>query len=264
MAKRKKTSTTPRKAKRSPARPRRGGQLALPLGSPQTWPRVDRDLTGRGIVIGNPETFPPGMAMDAGGWPAFNLVMQKPHPRAARAIEREMKAAAEARGRHEAYAAKMDGRPKEMQAADYALPDDVRAFLRKRYPAAAEHHAEWQMMNTLGWPDDQRLHVALHDVLADAIHSAYMAGCTEGYIEGRVHGIDRDRKVSRKRLEKKRMKRGLDARDADVAAEYSQLLKMGVKRMEARERLAEKYDCDPRTIFNIVNAAGLVQPRRKA
>lgn len=177
-----------RKAKRSPARPRRRGQLALPLGSPQSWPRIDRDRTGRGIVIGKPETFPLGMAMDASGWPAFNLVMRKPHPRAARAIQQDLKIKAEARARREAYAARLNSRPKEMQGADYTLPDGVRAFLRKRYPAAVEHGAEWKMMNAAGWPDDQRLHATLHDVLADAIHAAYMAGCTEGYIEGFCRG----------------------------------------------------------------------------
>jgi hypothetical protein len=248
MATRKKKSTTARKAKRSPARPRRRGQLALPLGSPQTWPRVDRDLTGRGIVVGKPETFPPGLAMDASGWPAFNLVMRKPHPRAARAIEREMKAAAEAKGRREAYTAKMNSRPKEMQGADYTLPDDVRLFLRKRYPAAIEHDAEWQMMKAVGWPDDSRVHVALHDVLADAIHAAYMAGCTEGYIEGVVMRMAPDRKRSATANYGKRkvpvavgkVTMTRDERDALMADEFAKLVTI-MKPTPAYQRLAGKY-----------------------
>jgi hypothetical protein len=135
-------------------------------------------------------------------------------------------------------------RPASMQGR-YRLPDDVRRFLDRLYD---EPYLPW----------DQP-HVARERV-EELLRKVYVQGCTQGYIEGRVLGMERDRLVSKKRNQRKRQKRSLDDRDAAIAAEYVQLCRM-MAVGQARERLAAKYECDPRTIYNVARKAGLVAPR---
>jgi hypothetical protein len=241
------------KAKRVAVRPARkpqAGQLSLPLGLPRKLPRIDRMATASGIIAGKPETFPPGIAMAASGWPVFNLVMRKPHPHAGRAIQKELRWHHDQQARQEAEAARLARRPAAMQHPSYRLPEALQGWLRKRLPVEIESGAEWAVHDAIGWPDDPRVHRAVHDAIADACDAAYRCGCIEGFIEGFVERRMPDKKRSdtgnaakRKTLvqlpDGRRMTR--DDRDALMVAEYESLLALKVKPTPAMERLAEKY-----------------------
>jgi hypothetical protein len=128
----------------------------------------------------------------------------------------------------------------------FTLPGDVRLFLERLYVQPSL------------WPyDEPRID---RERVEELLREVYVQGCTEGYVEGRVLGMERDRLVSQKRNQRKRQKRSLDDRDAAIAAEYVQLCGM-MAVGQARERLASKYECDPRTIYNVARKAGLVAPR---
>jgi hypothetical protein len=263
MKKKPRKSTAKRPAAKLP-RKRKPRQLSLPLGSERKWHRVGFAANSRGIIVGKPETFPAGMAMGESGWPMFNLVMRKPHPRAGQAIEKEIAVKRAQRQRSDAYAARLNRRPKAMRQSDYKLPDDVRAFLLKRYAVDLESEAEWEIMQAAGWPDDNaRLHRKVHDILAIAIHAAYMHGCVEGYIEGRVADLEPKRERSREMTQAKRRKRKhcggqmmtKDERDAAIVAEFPTLRKM-LGSIDAQLRLAEKYGLTSREqIGNVIRKA---------
>ena len=127
----------------------------------------------------------------------------------------------------------------------FTLPDDSRVFLERLYDEPCEVRQLDQMASEL---------------VKELLQRAYAQGCSEGYIEGRVQNMERDRLVSKKRNQRKREKHNLDDRDATIAAEYRDLCGM-MAVGQAKERLAQKYECDPRTIFNVVKKAGLVRPR---
>ena len=130
----------------------------------------------------------------------------------------------------------------------FTLPDDLRVFLERLYDEPSELRQldnETQMASKL---------------VEELLRQVYAQGCSEGYIEGRVQNMERDRLVSKKRNQRKREKHNLDDRDATIAAEYRDLCGM-MAVGQAKERLAQKYECDPRTIFNVVKKAGLVRPR---
>ena len=127
----------------------------------------------------------------------------------------------------------------------FTLPDDSRVFLERLYDEPCEVRQLDQMASKL---------------VEELLRQVYAQGCSEGYIEGRVQNMERDRLVSKKRNQRKREKHNLDDRDATIAAEYRDLCGM-MAVGQAKERLAQKYECDPRTIFNVVKKAGLVRPR---
>lgn len=126
----------------------------------------------------------------------------------------------------------------------HTLPNAVRLFLERLYDEPSL------------WPEPK----IDRDRVEQLLREVYVQGCTEGYIEGRVHGMERDRIVSQKRNDRKRQKNNLDDRDDAIAAEYRELCRM-MRVGEARQRLAAKYERDPRTIYNVAKKAGLVQPR---
>jgi hypothetical protein len=260
--KKKPSKSTAQRSAAKPARKRKAGQLALPLGSPKNWERIDPTATGSGTIVGKPETFAPGIAMGASGLPLFNLVMRKPHPRAGRAIQQELQRKQERRARQEAEAARLARRPATMQQPSYRLPADLQAWLRKRLPIYIEAEAEAAVLDAIGCPDDPRVHRAIHDAIADACDAAYRRGCIEGFIEGRVLDLEPKRERSQKANAAKRqkprehngMRFTLDQRDAAIVAEHAVLRPM-VGATEAQLRLAEKYDLTDKMIRIIIGKA---------
>lgn len=154
-----------------------------------------------------------------------------------------------------AHAARLAGRPKQFTTG-FTLPDDVRRFLMRLFDVGMYD------VPTFDKPMDRASHV--FDVL-QRLEAAYLQGCTQGYIEGRTANIEPRRKASRRALDAKRRKpreyagdvMTMAERDRRIVAEYRDLCGM-MNALQARERLADKYECDPRTIFNVARKAGFV------
>jgi hypothetical protein len=142
-------------------------------------------------------------------------------------------------------------RPAEMQAAGYRLPADVAAFLKTMF-----HPGDVRMADGSDFiVDVMNLHAELE--------AAYMEGCRQGYIEGKVADLEPKRQRSRKANAAKRHKRQdcggqmmtLDERDAAIVAEYPTLRKM-LGSIEAQLRLADKYGLTSREqVGNIIRKA---------
>jgi hypothetical protein len=132
----------------------------------------------------------------------------------------------------------------------FTLPDDVRLFLERLYN---EPYLPW----------DQPYFA--REQVEELLREVYVQGCTEGYIEGRALGLERDRRVSKKRHQLRRQKRQdcggqmmtLDERDAAIVAEFPALRKM-LGSIDAQWRLAEKYGLISREqVGNILRKAKL-------
>lgn len=182
----------------------------------------------------------------------------KPQSRARqRAWEREKAAwlAAErerSRARAQEHAARLARRPAAMQGR-YRLPPDVAAFLTRLRDV-------WRMEHgPTGQPGESPVPAA---AVSDLIEAAYMEGCRQGFIEGRVLDLEPKRQRSAKANAAKRqkprehngMRYTLDQRDAAIVAEYAVLRPM-VGAGEAQYRLAEKYDLTDKMIRIIVGKA---------
>jgi hypothetical protein len=235
----------------------------FPLFKGVEEPRENKYVdNSKGIKKFQPETFPPGTAMGASGWPMFNLVMRKPHPRAGRAIQRELQRQQERRARQDAESVRLARRPAAMQQPSYKLPADLQAWLRKRLPIYIEAEAEAAVLDAIGCPDDPREQQAIHFAIADACDAAYRRGCIEGFIEGRVLDLEPKRERSQKANAAKRQKPRehngmhftLDQRDAAIVAEYT-LLRPMVGATEAQLRLADKHDLSDKMIRIIIGKA---------
>lgn len=167
-----------------------------------------------------------------------------------KARERERVQAARERqaARRAAFNARLARRPAAMQAAGFRLPDDVAAFLKR----LRDDPLQW---------NDQREQITVADA-REMIEEAYMEGCTEGFIEGRVLDLEPKRERSRKANAAKRqkprehngMRFTLDQRDAAIVAEHA-LLRPMVGATEAQLRLAEKYELTDKMIRIIIGKA---------
>lgn len=157
--------------------------------------------------------------------------------------------------------ARLERRPKQFTDG-FTLPDDVRRFVLHLFDAGMYEVPSFDQ------PGDRMTHVL---ELLRRLEAAYLQGVTQGYIEGRIAGLEPRQKASRKALEAKRKKpreyagtvMTTQERDERIAAEYATLCTM-MPVGQARERLAVRYECDPRTIYNVARKAGVVpkRPRR--
>jgi hypothetical protein len=152
-------------------------------------------------------------------------------------------------------AARLAQRPTGMQGSDYRLPADVESFVRSLFRPHEIRAAGYFSVGLDVVADD---HGIEHAYL-----SAYMEGCRQGYIEGKVADLEPKRQRSRKANAAKRQKRQdcggqmmtLDERDAAIVAEYPTLRKM-LGSIEAQLRLAEKYGLSSREqVGNIIRKA---------
>lgn len=159
---------------------------------------------------------------------------------------------ARSRARAQEHAARLARRPAAMQRR-YRLPPDVAAFLTRL-------RLEWESRHGLtGQPGLPPISAA---AASDLIEAAYMEGCRQGFIEGRVLDLEPKRQRSAKANAAKRqkprehngMRYTLDQRDAAIVAEYAVLRPM-VGAGEAQYRLAEKYDLTDKMIRIIVGKA---------
>jgi len=154
-----------------------------------------------------------------------------------------------------AMAARLAQRPGTMQGNDYRLPPDVESFVLSLF---RPHEIRAAGYYNVGLDDVAAVHGIEHAYL-----SAYMEGCRQGYIEGRVADLEPKRERSRKMTQAKRQKRQdcggqmmtLDERDAAIVAEFPTLRKM-LGSIEAQLRLAEKYGLTTREqVGNVIRKA---------
>lgn len=147
--------------------------------------------------------------------------------------------------------ARLARRPAAMQAAGYRLPADVASFLKSLFG-----RGEVRM------PNGNDLMVDVMNMISE-LEAAYMEGCRQGYIEGRVADLEPKRERSRKANAAKRQRpqdcaghmMTLDQRDAAIVAEYPTLRAM-LGSIEAQLRLAEKYGLSSREqVGNIIRKA---------
>jgi hypothetical protein len=134
------------------------------------------------------------------------------------------------------------------KARGYRLPEAVLSFLAGLHDPPA-------------FFADQK-HVDIDEVF-QLTAAAYVDGCRQGYIEGRVADLEPKRQRSRKANAAKRQKRQdcggqmmtLDERDAAIVSEYPTLRKM-LGSIEAQLRLAEKYGLTSREqVGNVIRKA---------
>jgi len=155
--------------------------------------------------------------------------------------------------RRAAFRERLARSPVEMQRREYRLPGDVAAFLDRLF------------LNPLTW-HDQRQQVSVAEA-HEMIDAAYMEGCRQGFIEGRVLDLEPKRQRSAKANAAKRqkprehngMRYTLDQRDAAIVAEYAVLRPM-VGATEAQYRLAQKYDLSDKMVRIIVSKAKRAAP----
>ena len=152
------------------------------------------------------------------------------------------------------HAAMMARRPAILQRP-YGLPRDIERFLRSLFNAS--DRSFWYFEH--GYLDD----IARDNGQQYAFLCAYMQGCAQGYIEGRIADLEPKRERSRKANAAKRQRpqdcgghmMTLDQRDAAIVAEYPTLRAM-LGSIEAQLRLAEKYGLSSREqVANIVRKA---------
>ncbi len=139
-------------------------------------------------------------------------------------------------------------RQSAMRRRGYRLPDEVAMFLAGLHEEPSFYYGD--------------THVEVKQVIEIAA-AAYMDGCRQGYIEGRVADLEPKRQRSRKDNAAKRQKRQdcggqmmtLDERDAAIVSEYPTLRKM-LGSIEAQLRLAEKYGLSSREqVGNVIRKA---------
>lgn len=135
-----------------------------------------------------------------------------------------------------------------VRSRGYRLPEAVVAFLKTLHDEPTFQYGD--------------THVEIEKVLEIAAE-AYLNGCRQGYIEGRVADLEPNRERSRKANAAKRQRRQdcgghmmtLDERDAAIVAEYSTLRDM-LGSIEAQLRLAEKYGLSSREqVGNVIRKA---------
>jgi hypothetical protein len=134
-------------------------------------------------------------------------------------------------------------RPVEMQSRSYRLPPDVEAFLSRLHN------------NPLRFASIDGVHGVSADEAAAMIEAAYLRGCTEGYIEGRVADIEPKRERSRKANAARRQKHNLDERDAEIVEKHRRLRAVPLSASETEFRLAEEYGLSDKMIRIIIGKA---------
>lgn len=132
-------------------------------------PKRPRAKAAAGVIVGRPETFPAGMAMDAKGWPVFSLVMKRPHPKAASAIARELErveaaAAIKAERREQAGLVEIDkplaGGTLDLKWAkglmNY-LPADMRDTISRHADALTDEQVGWMQGMDDYWQECEKV-----------------------------------------------------------------------------------------------------------
>lgn len=150
------------------------------------------------------------------------------------------------------HAARLARRPAAMQGR-YQLPRDVQNFVARLY-------GEWRFYHgPIGQQGEPSIPA---DAVSELMEAAYMEGCRQGFIEGRVLDLEPKRQRSARanaaKRKKPRQHNGmtytLDERDAAIVAEYAVLRPM-VGATEAQYRLAQKHDLSDKMVRIIVSKA---------
>jgi hypothetical protein len=139
-----------------------------------------------------------------------------------------------------AMTARLAQRPSTMQGKDYQVPPDVESFLRSLFQPHEIRAVEY---SCIGLDRVARVYG-----VERAYMCAYMEGCRQGFIEGRLADLKPRRARSLKANAAKRTKvqdcgghmMTLDERDAAIVTQYPQLRQM-LGSIDAQLRLAEKY-----------------------
>lgn len=270
-------------SKRKPTNRRsRARQLSLPL-KPQ-GKRHKPDGSARGIVKGKPETFPPGTAMGASGYPVYSLVLRKPHPRAARAIEKEMATWDAIRERQEAAeaAAKLIqlDQPLAGDSLDVKwakglldfLPDDMRREIDRHVAKLTDEQVGWMD----GFDDHWQEHAKVRAIIAMGVEFGFAVALARfrepltahapqaRELIKRLDAIQKDRQGQHDHLKRIRdadrlrlVKYGQSMmskadRDAAICREFESLKATMPKVKDREEYLAEKAGFEDRKqVYNI-------------
>jgi hypothetical protein len=142
-----------------------------------------------------------------------------------------------------AHQERLSRRPATMRASSYRLPPDVQSFLSKLHD------------NPLRFASTDGIDTVKSDDAAALIEAAYLRGCTEGYIEGRIADIEPKRERSRKANRARRDKHNLDERDQEIVEKYRRLRAVPLAAGEAQFRLAEEYGLSDKMIRIIIGKA---------
>jgi len=150
--------------------------------------------------------------------------------------------------RAEQDATRMESRRSLMRDTRYRLPQDVAKWLRRNVwqPWSVPHYS----LYAVGVDE-----IARSMGVEDALLSAFMEGCRQGYIEGKAADIEPKRDRSRKANAARRAQHNLDARDAEIVEKYRRLRAVPLSAGEAQFRLAEEYGLSDKMIRIIIGKA---------
>lgn len=121
------------------------------------------------VIVGRPDTFPAGVAMDARGWPAHSLVIKRPHPKAAASIARELERRQEAEAKQGEIAEQArrvqidqplgDGRLDLKWAKGLLkhLPADMRGLIDRQADAFTREQVGWMAGMDDHWQESEKV-----------------------------------------------------------------------------------------------------------
>lgn len=149
--------------------------------------------------------------------------------------------------------ARLQSRPSPIRDTRYKLPADVAKWLRR---------VVWQPWHV---PHYSCSAVGVDEIvrsmgIEDALLSAFMEGCRQGYIEGKAADIEPKRDRSRKANAARRAKHNLDSRDAEIVEKYHRLRAVPLSAGDAQFRLADEYGLSDKMIRIIIGKSNRATP----
>jgi len=151
----------------------------------------------------------------------------------------------EARQRAEASRAALREKRDQHDAMQrrYQLPRELQSFLDRLYVEPDL----WRYQRD-GSPIPR-------EEVAELLQQAYVQGCTQGYIEGRVVDLEPKRERSRKANAARREKHNLDQRDAEIVEKFRRLRAEAISAGDAQARLAIQHGLTDKMIRIIIGKA---------
>lgn len=156
--------------------------------------------------------------------------------------------------------ARLSRRPAKMRSREYALPKELMAWMRS-VASLRQDHIDGSLVSraierAVHEGDAVQAKMLISSLVRELVDEAFTAGCTQGYIEGRVAELAVKREVSdtgnrRKRERKVSGEMDMDSRDAEIFAEV-QSLAPELGKDKAEQRVAEKHDITTRRVRGVV------------
>jgi len=147
-------------------------------------------------------------------------------------------------------------RPPEMRSREYALPKSLVDWMRSLVELQRHGTVEVAMFELEMATHDRDSLRKMRDILEQLMDESFVAGCTQGYIEGRVAELGVRRKTSDKLHRRKRERpvsgeMDMDERDAAIFAEV-QSLAPELGKEDAERQVAGKHGISDRRVRGIV------------